>query len=34
VPKSFAMRPGDRFMHRLRQKVIGWFGGYAGEATT
>ena len=22
----------DRFMHRLRQKVIGWFGGYAGEA--
>jgi indolepyruvate ferredoxin oxidoreductase alpha subunit len=24
----------DRFMHRLRQKVIGWFGGYAGEATT
>jgi indolepyruvate ferredoxin oxidoreductase alpha subunit len=24
----------DRFMHRLRQKVIGWFGGYAGEVTT
>jgi indolepyruvate ferredoxin oxidoreductase alpha subunit len=24
----------DRFMHRLRQKVIGWFGGYAGEAAT
>jgi indolepyruvate ferredoxin oxidoreductase alpha subunit len=24
----------DRFMHRLRQKVIGWFGGYAGEAVT
>ncbi|HET9175325.1 MAG TPA: thiamine pyrophosphate-dependent enzyme, partial [Pseudolabrys sp.] len=22
----------DRFMHRLRQRVIGWFGGYAGEA--
>ena len=22
----------DRFMHRLRRKVIGWFGGYAGEA--
>ncbi|HET7805806.1 MAG TPA: indolepyruvate ferredoxin oxidoreductase subunit alpha [Pseudolabrys sp.] len=21
----------DRFMHRLRQRVIGWFGGYAGE---
>jgi indolepyruvate ferredoxin oxidoreductase alpha subunit len=21
----------DRFMHRLRQKVIGWLGGYAGE---
>jgi indolepyruvate ferredoxin oxidoreductase alpha subunit len=24
----------DRFMHRLRQRVIGWFGGYAGEAAT
>jgi indolepyruvate ferredoxin oxidoreductase alpha subunit len=24
----------DRFMHRLRQKVIGWFGGYAGEVVT
>jgi indolepyruvate ferredoxin oxidoreductase alpha subunit len=24
----------DRFKHRLRQKVIGWFGGYAGEAAT
>jgi indolepyruvate ferredoxin oxidoreductase, alpha subunit len=22
----------DRFVHRLRQKVIGWLGGYAGEA--
>ena len=22
----------DRFKHRLRQRVIGWFGGYAGEA--
>jgi indolepyruvate ferredoxin oxidoreductase alpha subunit len=22
----------DRFMHRLRQRVIGWFGGHAGEA--
>jgi indolepyruvate ferredoxin oxidoreductase, alpha subunit len=22
----------DQFMHRLRQRVIGWFGGYAGEA--
>jgi indolepyruvate ferredoxin oxidoreductase alpha subunit len=21
----------DRFKHRLRQRVIGWFGGYAGE---
>jgi indolepyruvate ferredoxin oxidoreductase alpha subunit len=21
----------DRFMHRLRQKVIGWLGGYSGE---
>jgi indolepyruvate ferredoxin oxidoreductase, alpha subunit len=21
----------DRFMHRLRQRVIGWLGGYAGE---
>ena len=23
----------DRLKHRLRQKVIGWLGGYAGEAT-
>ncbi len=22
----------DRFMHRFRQKVIGWLGGYSGEA--
>src|SRR5512143_3101394 len=22
----------DRFKHRLRQRVIGWFGGYAGES--
>jgi len=22
----------DRFVHRMRQKVIGWLGGYAGEA--
>ena len=24
----------DRFKHRLRQRVIGWFGGYAGEGAT
>jgi indolepyruvate ferredoxin oxidoreductase, alpha subunit len=24
----------DRLKHRLRQRVIGWFGGYAGEAAT
>jgi indolepyruvate ferredoxin oxidoreductase alpha subunit len=24
----------DRLKHRVRQKVIGWFGGYAGEAAT
>jgi hypothetical protein len=21
----------DRFLHRVRRKVIGWLGGYAGE---
>jgi hypothetical protein len=23
----------DRFVHRLRQKIIGWLGGYSGKVT-